>query len=501
MAVETAQNGTETAVTGSGLAERLERLSRFTPFAILAYFTLQTLIRIALSPNLEIDEAQFVGATHFALGYGNAHPPLYNWLVAASLWLTGGNWPLAVALLKNALLATAYLLAFDLGRRATGKALTGALCAASFLLLPQIVWMAQITHAHTVLLLTAVVAVCHALVMIVRGGGLGAFSWLGAAIAIGVLAKYNMLIFTAAAFIAVAMTPEIRQRVLRPQLWSSSALFLVMVGPHAVWALGNIEASTNRLSKLQVTHDLWSRFDVPVLGLDGLLSMAEMTLAWAASLIAVWFVIGWLERKNAPPVADAEPERALLARFFGRMTVIGMGLFAAGVLAGDVSLVRERYLTPVLMPLPFWLVLAWPMEGHGRFASRFLGTAAIAALIVTIAWPMTAITGNHRFALPYRDIASDFAHISPENTAILMDRHVHAANLALNLPETTIWSEGEEPRTVLVVWRNGGATQPPDHLLRRVEGYTPDGEPATSSRPYMYFSGEIALFHAQLFRR
>ena len=248
MAVETAQNGTETAVTGNVLAERLERLARFTPFAILAYFTLQTLIRVTLSPNLEIDEAQFVGATHFALGYGNAHPPLYNWLVAACLWFTGGNWPLAVAILKNGLLAATYLLAFDLGRRATGKALTGAFCAASFLLLPQIVWMAQITHAHTVLLLMAVVATCHALVMIIRGGGITAFFWLGAAISIGVLAKYNMLIFTAAAFIAVAVTPEIRRRVLRPQLGASAALFTALVGPHAIWAVSNIEASTNRLS-------------------------------------------------------------------------------------------------------------------------------------------------------------------------------------------------------------------------------------------------------------
>ena len=488
-------------MTDSGLAERLERFARFTPFAILAYFVLQTVIRVTLSPNLEVDEAQFVGATHFALGYGNAHPPLYNWLVATFLWLTGGNWPLAVAILKNTLLATAYLLAFDLGRRATGKALTGALCAASFLLLPQIVWHAQITHAHTVLLLTAVVATCHALTVIIRGGGMGAFLWLGGAIAVGALAKYNMLIFVAAVFMAVAVTPEIRRRVLRPQLGGSAALFAVLFGPHAVWALGNIEASTNRLSKLQVTDDIWSRFDVPFLGLDGLLSMAEMTLAWAASLVIVWFAIHWLERKHAPLTENADLARAAVARFFGRVTLIGMALFAAGVLAGDVSLVRERYLTPILMSLPFWLVLARPIESHGRFAARFLGTAAIVALLVTIAWPMTAIIGPHRFALPYQAIAEDFVSITPENTAILTHRQVHAANLVLNMPETYVWTEeNKEPENVLAVWRADDAA-PPDFLRYRIEGYTPESDRVTAHHRYMYFSGEFALFHAQLFRR
>ena len=93
--------------------QQLERLARWTPLFILGYFTAQFLIRVGFSANLEIDESQFVGQTHLALGYGDSHPPLYNWLITGALALTGGYWPAAVALVKNFLLAGTYLLAFD----------------------------------------------------------------------------------------------------------------------------------------------------------------------------------------------------------------------------------------------------------------------------------------------------------------------------------------------------------------------------------------------------
>ena len=86
----------------------VETIARRTVWIILAYFAAQLAIRVGLSGNLETDEAQFVGHTHFALGYGNSHPPLVELAGRAA---RSGHRKLAgaVAIVKTAFLAGTYL--------------------------------------------------------------------------------------------------------------------------------------------------------------------------------------------------------------------------------------------------------------------------------------------------------------------------------------------------------------------------------------------------------
>ena len=67
--------------TDLSLGARVERIAQIVPFAILIYFAIQMVLRLAISENLEMDEAEIAGHGMFALGYGNSNPPLYDWIV------------------------------------------------------------------------------------------------------------------------------------------------------------------------------------------------------------------------------------------------------------------------------------------------------------------------------------------------------------------------------------------------------------------------------------
>ena len=70
---------------------RLERWAAFAPLAIILYFIVQLALRLWLSPNLEVDDAEMVGQIDWAWGYPDSHPPLYHWLVRLCHELFG-NW-------------------------------------------------------------------------------------------------------------------------------------------------------------------------------------------------------------------------------------------------------------------------------------------------------------------------------------------------------------------------------------------------------------------------
>ena len=482
--------------------QQLERLARWTPLFILGYFTAQFLIRVGFSANLEIDESQFVGQTHLALGYGDSHPPLYNWLITGALALTGGYWPAAVALVKNLLLAGTYLLAYDAARRVTGRALTGLIVAASFMLLPQIVWKSQITLAHSILVMFAVVASLHAVVRIARRGDRLSFLWLGLAAAIGALAKYNFLLGFAAILIAAFSIPSLRARLFNPKLAYAGALFAVLFTPHLIWALQHLAVSTQRMAKLDRANSDFGGIDIPWIGLDGFLALTVAVAAWAGPLLLAWFAIRYVSggQDDETSVPQSEDVQAF-AQAFGLASAVGLATFAAILLLGDMHSVHERYVTPLLMPLPFWLALSWPLEGRSYAPIRFLRLSVAAALLMVTAWPLWIAFGREQFAYPYGSFAAALNGGGAEPLVILAHQRKFAANIAIRLDHARIWEDGMRPERVVVLWDAKAGDAPQTLVAELGDGFEPRGDIMRMRYPYDNFSGQEARLNAQLYAR
>jgi hypothetical protein len=482
---------------------RLEEIAAWTPLLILVYFAAQVLIRVSLSANLETDEAQFVGQTYLALGYNNSHPPLYNWLVAGALALTGGYWPAALSLVKNLFLAGTYLLSFDIARRVTGRALPGLIIVAGFLLLPQIVWKSQVTLAHSVLVMFAVVAVLHAVVYAVEQGDMASFLWLALTAAIGALAKYNFFLVLTATLIAAYSIPYMRKRLFTSKLALSFGILAIAMVPHYLWALQNLGQTTARMAKLERESSIFVAIDPPYLGIDGFLSLVVSIAAWAAPLLVAWFAIRHFAG-GAPAEHDLPQKERIrtYARFFGRTPLIAMGAFAAIVLFGDLHSVRERYLTPMLMPLPFWLAFAWPLEDRPRAPLHFLRIGTVIAVLMVTAWPLWIMFGKDQFAYPYQAFTQSIDEAVPGQFAVIGPHDKYGANIAVRLQRAEPWDDGSRADQVVVLWEPKNERSGPNGLAGRLgSGFAPRGPAIVMNAPYDNFSGEEARLNAQLYAR
>lgn len=470
------------------------------PFAIAAFFAIQVVIRVLLSGNLEVDEAQFVGATGFALGFGNSHPPLYHWLVTAVLWVSGGAWVVSMSVVKNALLAGHFILAWDLLRRLKAAPMVGLMAAAALAFLPQIIWQGQVTLAHSVAVGFATLATLHAAAIWLRRPRLSTALWLGVAIAIGVLSKYNYLLFIAA-FAAAAWTlPAIRMRLDWRTGWLVAAVATILILPHLVWALAHFDLTTARVEKLYSERNQIIGFDVPLLGIDGLASLALALLAWGAPLALVWGWLAWKTKPAEPPqVTDAWDFTDDYAKLCGRAAWIAAAALALIVLLGDMHKVHERYLTPLLLPAVVWLALSYPLDRRPMARGVLTGLATALFLASVVAIPATVAFGPSRLAYPYAAIADEIAGTEVVPSDVLAHRQHLAANVALRLPVGAVWS-GESDRRVIVLWPRG--ERPPAFLIDRLgDDYAPAGDIAVHTHAYSNWSGRSVTVRSQVFER
>ena len=479
------------------LGERVERMAGLVPFAIILYFAIQAGMRLAISENLEIDEAEIAGHVTFSLGYGNSNPPLYDWIVVA-LWKLTGSWPVALAFAKNSLLASTYLLLFRSGYVLFGTRCGAALLSLSLLLMPQIVWQSQITLSHSSVAAATSAAVITALVLLLDQRTTARFVALGIAAGAALLSKYSTVLLMLALAGGIATVPEARARLLERRLSVSAAIAVALIAPHAVWAMLNIEASTARMTKLMANDHLWSRFDVPMLGLDGLLSLAAAFVVSAGLLAILWAGARLIARRE-PDMAAPTETGLLFGRVTGRALAIGVALSTVGVLVGDVHRVHSRYLMPFLMILPFWLALQFPLAFRPRAVGRALAGSLAVAVAMTLVWPQIALFGNHRFAYPYDTIALQVAAAAGANTAVLMKRSDYARNIVLRMPEAELFEPAMLAPVVAALW-DGPADE--GAALMGVAGpcYRLDGPVRQLAAPFHYFSGNEARLSLAVLR-
>lgn len=476
---------------------RLEKWAARTPLFIALYFAFGLALRLAISSNLEIDEASFVGATHWAWGYGDSQPPLYNWLVILVLRATD-YWP-AVAAIKFALLAALCLLIYRSAARAAGSAVAGALAAFSLAFVYQIIWQSQVTLTHSVLSLAAGAATLHALVLILQEGRPRHFLWLGFALSAGLLSKYTFAFFLVALLLAIATLPEARRAFRRPASLLPLAIVLVCVLPHALWAARNFGLVSQRLVRFEEAS-LFSRLGLGFENVAGLLS-----LLWAAAGIVVPLLVARaiaLALARDSSRAAFAVEGAELFRAFCRRAVLGaVALGAVAVVIGGVRSIPERYVVLLLLPFPLWLALDGSFVNRPRAALLFLRGAGFVAIGCALLVGARPLFTAHPYSYPYAAFARDLHAWQAPPFQLLGFRRDAAANLANCLPKTELYSAESPGQRVVMLWNpesEGEASFVPRPLAI---GYRAIGEPQEFRRPYRYFSGRTARLRAQLWVR
>ena len=350
---------------------------------LLALAVAHVLVRVAISPALMWDEAeQVLWTQHLQWGYG-AQPPLYTWLQWGVFQALGPT-VLALSLLKHALIVLTCVLMWLAGRELLGP--RGAWwAAASLLLLPAFGWNALNDLTHTVMAMAMTCGAWWLLLRIMRRAGGGCqreFVALGLVCGCGLLAKYNFAPMLAALVVALASVRATRRALFGRGWWWAALIAALMVAPHGLWVFSHWhEATATTFGKMDMVRHGWG------LGLRNLLGALLATLGLWVIVALATFRSGWWRQAGAtPPMPSAPPAPDWLRPVFGRYLGLIALMLLVMLFAADVTVFKDRWLLPMLAPVPLMAFALRPGLEHDARGRGFTCATLVIVALTLIAY-------------------------------------------------------------------------------------------------------------------
>lgn len=390
------------------------------------YAAAQAALRVAVSDSLELDEAeQVVLAQGWAWGYGG-QPPLYTWLQAAVFALCGTN-VAALALLKAVLVFAVLAFTYLAVREVSDSGPTAFAAAGAWFLLPHFAWEARRDLSHTVLALAAAAAAIFFAARWRKRPDVAAGLGVGLSAALGVLSKYNFLLFLSAFGLAALSLGSVRASLRTWRALPGLGLFLGVTSAHAAWFFAHLEVATLGHQKLFAPDAAGGA----AAALAGLWSLIEQGVP-AALLLAV--VCGACAVRR-PAASDPAATPTELERVLARTLLIGTALCVLLAVFFQVRF-KARWLLPLLAVVPMYAAV-WLSTRAGEERVRWFGRiGAVAALVALVALPAAAplasLTGKFtRLNAPYAAFAAALRArgVSPE--VIVAENRLVGGNLKL----------------------------------------------------------------------
>lgn len=395
-----------------------------TPEGVAFCFAAVALAHAALArlagPALALDDAKLNVVTQsLQAGYLPANPPLFEWLLLGAQQAAGAGL-LPFALVKAALYAATATATFLSARELFGGRRAALACAASLLLLFQYAWNFHQAYTHTTALVAATALFWLALLRLMRARTAGGYALLGAAIGLGLLAKYAFAGALVAAFMALALQPKGRRALADPRLAVAAAVAVAMVAPHALWLAGADAAGLAALAERAAAGGDWRP------------GRAAARFAAAAGMIAAFFLplaaaVVVLLRGRAGALLAAPSPGLRLAR---DAALVGAGGLLAAALAPGVAAMQDRYVIAFLYPAAF--VLVAPLAAApARLNALLMAAAAFAALCLGARAAAALAPGP-----PFCDACRQYVDYRPLRDA-LAARGAGAAPALIGFDDTT----------------------------------------------------------------
>jgi 4-amino-4-deoxy-L-arabinose transferase-like glycosyltransferase len=399
---------------------------------LAVYFLIQILIRVWQGGAVEMDESeQIYYAQHFQLGYKN-QPPLYTWLQAAVFSVVGiGHLGLAIA--KNVFMFVLYASVYQVARRLIGK-LGSAAVSASLIMIVTLGWEAQIDRTHSILATAVAAASLWAYYALLRSPTRARRALLGFLFGLGMLSKYNYLLFAIGVAGASLLVPEHRRVAWTRDVWITPVVAILVVLPHALWFMGQLHIAT--AETLRKMHEGGSPTTYLVNVQQGLKHFGLSILSFITPL---WLPLAfaWRGRKpGSPSFVSAD------VRFFACLYAFGLGVIGALVLSGELVHIQSRWLQPLLFSFPLAFFVFFPPRSERVYRNLLLTMGIFACVLITaLAFrPQLQVKLNRhpRIYQPYWQVADDVRKRFPAtDTFVAQDRFV-GGNLLLQFPHAKV---------------------------------------------------------------
>jgi 4-amino-4-deoxy-L-arabinose transferase-like glycosyltransferase len=416
-----------TAIAES-IADSKQRTQNAFLFVLGAYFVLQIVIRVLQGGAVEMDEAeQIFYAQHFRLGYEN-QPPLYTWVQAILFKLFGIN-HFGLALAKNIFMFVLYASVYQTARPLLGT-LGAATVTSSLIMIVTLGWEAQIDRTHSILATAVAAASLWAYYALLRHPARPLRALLGLLFGLGMLSKYNFLVFALGLAGASLLVPEHRRVVWTRDAWITPAVAAICVVPHAAWFFEQIHVATAETLRKMHEGGAPSTY-----GLNLLTGSKHFFLSIVSFVTPLWLPLAfaWRGRKPGTPRFESQD-----VRLFFWLYATGLGGVAALVLAGQLVHLQSRWLQPLLFSFPLAFFLFFPPRSD-RVYRRLLLTMAIFCMVLVTALALrpqiqSALGRHPRIFQPYGQLAAEVEARFPGVQAFAVQDRFVGGNIKLRFP-------------------------------------------------------------------
>lgn len=379
---------------------------------LLAYFTIQTLLRTALGGTFEFDEAEmFVLSQDYRLGYG-PQPPLYNWFQTFIFDLFGPT-TFSIAVAKNILLFATYALTFDGLRRLVAPRVAIAATLA-LLLLPNVSWEGQRAGSHSIAMLAMIGLTLNVLsrrIALSRQNkhAISHAIALGCALGLGGLTKFNFWLFPLPLLLIAGIFPEIRKALWRKDLLATALVALVILSAPMGWVLTHMDHATSTSRTLYHAPAV-EGLPRPLLGV---ITMLVETFAALALLLLILLIFRLPYARRVIALGSAPT----LSRWLIGAGLLTLILITPAVIGFGVTDVQARWLIPVLIPMAIGLMIWIFPTLTPRLQRIFFWVCTGLAMLIIVALADTRLRGAGSDSLDIETLAAILETELPESAA------------------------------------------------------------------------------------
>ena len=356
---------------------QLERRPGAVFLLIGGYFLLNVIVRLVLPHSLELDEAEQVFLSQWlAFGYG-PQPPFYNWFQQVFFALFGTS-VVTLSLAKNLMLFLSYLFYGLTAFRLLSDKRLAVVAVLGLITIPQISFEAQRDLAHTVAVIFSTSLFFYVLVCTIQRPTAIRYALTGLAIGLGVISKYNFVLVPVGALVAMVGDPALSRHVFDRRLVLTVVIAALVILPHALWVLDHLQSATeSTLDKLGEDEVGSGLAQIA----DGGASLTLAVLGFSAVTTVIFLAL------FGKGMVTALKTGSVWTRLIERTVLFCLAAIVLMIVFGGAEHIKDRWLTPILLPLPLYLCLK--AEAGGLQANRAFRGMVTIALVVMIAIPAT----------------------------------------------------------------------------------------------------------------
>ena len=349
--------------------QKVEKIIRDTPVWILlvSYLIIHIIIRLGFSSTLQVDDSEQVYfAQNLYLGYPIPQPPLYTWLTWIFFKIFGPGL-FALTILKYSLIALTFYFIYKTSVFFVKEKYIQNLIILSYLLMPSFFWHMHQGFTHTILLGLSISSTFYYSISIISKEKFIDYIFLGVSIAVGFLSKYSYLIFIVLLIVTLISKSNSRKIIINKQILISLSVAIILTLPHTLWVLENFQnlfLSVNEKLSIDQSSSLNNFFS--------LLNLFKSSLGFISPLIFV-FIIGFFRRDKKQDNQSSNINFEIIELFF--KVLIVFSIFT--LIFFTIPHVKVRWLHPLLMLFPFWVIIKLHMTGRLDYFTKKLFTYSL----------------------------------------------------------------------------------------------------------------------------